>query len=299
MNPLRLLEEPADRGAWSPRRLAVGLALVALAVAACWRAFADVLYIAWRDEEASQVLLVPFVIGWLLHVRWTVVQRTRPRYDLAGVAVVAAGLLVHVYGSKQNLQVAWHGGAVLTLLGVALTVAGRPLLLRVWPAVLVLAFLVPVPGVLRQQLAMPLQEYTAAAAQFVFELLGLGVERRGSLLVYNGHQVMVAEACNGMRMMFALVLVAYAFAFGTPLLPSVRVMLLAISPLAAVLTNIIRVVPTVVLYGHYPDVAAGLFHDFAGWAMLAVAFCLLLAVVRTLKWADVPVMSTQSGLAPA
>ncbi|BAM03250.1 hypothetical protein PSMK_10910 [Phycisphaera mikurensis NBRC 102666] len=277
----------------------MGLTLVGLAVTACYRAFADILYIAVRDEEASQVLLVPFVIGWLCHVRWTAIQRTRPAYDFAGPAVIAAGLAVHLWGGATNLQVAWHGGAVLCLLGAITTVAGRPLLWRIWPAVLVLAFLVPVPGIFRQQLAMPLQEYTAAAAEFVFTLLGLGVERSGNMLVYNGHPVMVAEACNGMRMMFALVLVAYAFAFGTPLLPSVRVMLLVLSPVAAVLTNIIRVVPTVILYGHYPDVAAGLFHDLAGWAMLAVAFCLLLMLVRTLKWADVPVMAPRTNLATA
>ncbi len=275
------------------------VALSALAFFACYRAFADVLYIATRDEEASQVLLVPFVIGWLCHVRWMAVKHTRPRYDPAGPVLVAIGLVTHVYGAQSNVQIAWHGGAVLTLLGAVATVAGRPLLWRLWPAVLVLVFLIPVPGVLRQQLAMPLQEYTAAAAQFVFELLGLGVKRQGNLLVYNGHPVMVAEACNGMRMMFALVLVAYAFAFGTPLLPWIRVLLLVISPVAAVLTNIIRVVPTVILYGHYPDIAAGLFHDLAGWAMLAIAFCLLLAMVRTLKWADVPVMSNAGPLAAA
>lgn len=299
MTLLRHLHEPPGNGAWTPRRQILGIALVLLAFAACYRAFADVLYIATRDEEASQVLLVPFVIAWLLHVRWTAVKSVRPRYDPVGPVLVALGLALNAWGGSTNVQVLWHGGAVLALLGAVATVAGRGLLLRIWPAVLVLAFLIPVPGIFRQQLAMPLQEHTAAAAQFVFELLGLGVERKGNLLVYNGHPVLVAEACNGMRMMFALVLVAYAFAFGTPLLPGVRILLLVISPVAAVITNIIRVVPTVILYGHYPDFAAGLFHDLAGWAMLAVAFCLLLALVRTLKWVDIPVMSPTTQIAAA
>ena len=81
----------------------------------------------------------------------------------------------------------------LAVYAAVATVAGRPLLYKLWPAVLVLAFLVPVPGVFRQQLAMPLQEYTAAAAQFAFELLGLGVKRQGNL------QQFVALLRNGLN----------------------------------------------------------------------------------------------------
>lgn len=285
------------RRGWTPQRLLIGVGLVLLAMLACYRAWDDILTIAYGDEEASQVWLVPFVVAWLVWVRWPAVRKTRPTYTMLGPALIAVGVVISEFGSYINLQIAWHGGAVLVLFGAIATVIGPRLLWRMWPAVLVLGFLIPVPGSLRLKLSMPLQEYTAGAAYAVFQLLGLDVDRVGNLLVYNGQQVLVAEACNGMRMMFALVLVAYAFAFGTPLRPSVRAMILILSPIAAVVCNVIRVVPTVWLYGQYPDSAGPIFHTFAGWAMLAVAFLLLMGFVRMLRWAEVPVMQPQASLA--
>ncbi|MEM8782821.1 MAG: exosortase/archaeosortase family protein [Planctomycetota bacterium] len=290
---------PRMRRGWTAQRIAIGLALIALSGWACFRAWADIFVIAAGDEEASQVWLALPVAAWLVWGRWTAVQRTRPTYSFYGPALIVLGLLCHEIGFRNYLQVAWHGGAVLVLVGAIFTVVGPKLVWRLWPALLVFAFLVPVPGAIRQELAMPLQTLTAASAEFVFELLGVRVNRVGSTLVYNDQAMLVAEACNGMRMMFALVLVAYAFAFGTPLRPSVRVALIVLSPIAAVFCNVIRVVPTVLLTGHYPDTAGPVFHDLAGWAMLAVSFLLLMGFIRMLRWAEVPVMQPQASLAGA
>ncbi|MEM1026570.1 MAG: exosortase/archaeosortase family protein [Planctomycetota bacterium] len=293
-SPMRL---PRMRRGWTAQRVIIGLLLIALSGWACLRAWADIFVIAAGDEEASQVWLALPVAAWLVWGRWTAVQRTRPTYSFWGPAIIALGVLIHELGFRNYVQVAWHGGAVLMLIGAIFTVVGPKLVWRLWPALLVFAFLVPVPGAIRQELAMPLQTLTAASAEFVFELLGVRVSRVGNTLQYNGETMLVAEACNGMRMMFALVLVAYAFAFGTPLRPSVRVALIVLSPIAAVLCNVIRVVPTVLLTGHYPDTAGPMFHDLAGWAMLAVSFLLLMGFIRMLRWAEVPVMQPQATLA--
>ena len=287
------------RRGWSTQRVVIGLLLCALAVLACWRAWADIFWIAWRDDEASQIWLTPFVAAWLVWIRWDALRRTRPRYSMLGPVLVAAGLTLNLAGFAANLEIAWHAGAVLTVLGAAATALGRDILLRGLPAVLVLAFLVPVPSSIRQQIALPLQQGVAYASELAFGLVGLDVKRDGNLLTYNGQTAMIAEACNGMRMMFALLLVAYAFAFGTPLIPQVRAALILVSPIIAIVCNIIRVVPTVVVIGHYPDAVGTLFHDFSAWVMLGVAFAILLGLVRLLDWAEVPVMQRQVALATA
>jgi exosortase/archaeosortase family protein len=125
--------------------------------------------------------------------------------------------------------------------------------------------------------------------QVVFELGDTSVKRSGNLLNINGVDVAVGEACNGLRMMFALVLVSYTFAFGSPLKNYVRLIVLAASPASAVLCNVLRLIPTVWAFGNYSSRTAALVHDVGGWVMLGISFALLMALLRLLRWALVPV----------
>jgi exosortase/archaeosortase family protein len=92
-----------------------------------------------------------------------------------------------------------------------------------------------------------------------------------------------------MRMTFALVLVSFAFALTTPLYGYVRVLVVLLSPLSAVVANVIRLVPTVWVYGNFEATVAETFHDISGWLMLFAAFLTLLGLIRLLRWLAVPV----------
>ncbi len=260
------------------------------AVLGAWPAWSDMFRIGFKDEEASQVLLAPVVFGWLLALRRHHLQQAKLTGNWIGPVMVLLGWGVSYYGFYHAMQALWHGGAVLAATGAAVTLLEFAVLKRLWPALLVLLFLVPVPGQIRQQIAIPMMTYTAGATHFVFELLGLGVERNGNLLSYNGNDVTVAEACNGMRMIFVLVLVSYAAAFSMPMRAYVRVLILLLSPATAIICNVIRLVPTVLFFGMAPDAEwPHLFHDLSGWVMIGVAYVLVMAVVQLLKWLDLPV----------
>jgi exosortase/archaeosortase family protein len=116
------------------------------------------------------------------------------------------------------------------------------------------------------------------------------VQRAGNRLTINGIDVNIIEACNGLRMVFALILVSYAFSFGLPLRNRVRFLILLASPFAAILCNLIRIMPTVWLYGNAPRNVARAFHDYSGWLMLPIALLMLLGIIRLLRWAMIPVM---------
>lgn len=288
---------PYDVQPWSPGRVAVGVILVVLAVVAALDAWVDIARIAWYDEEASQVLLVPAVVVWLLVAYRHELRRCRPANSLLGPAVIVLGWIILGIGYNNAIQSFWHGGAVLVAVGAVLSVTGWDVLKRFWPVFLVLVFLVPVPGTIRQQIAMPLQTATATATRFVFDLAAVDVAQSGNVLHYRGVEVAVAEACNGMRMVFVLLLVCFAVVFASPLRYSVRIGILLVSPVVAVLCNVIRLVPTVWVYGHFSDTVAGQFHDWSGWAMVVVAFLMAMGLIRLLQWIDLPVM--QPRLVPA
>ncbi len=277
-----------DHHPLTSRRLLGALALLALAVAVTFDIWADIFAIATRDEESSQVLLVPLVVAWLVWVRRDRWQGCRVRQTWIGPPLIAVGWLLSTIGYHHAIQSFWHGGAVLVAVGCFLTVVGSDLLRRFLPVFVVLVFLIPVPGMARQEIAIPLQSVTAQLTQIACEILGFDVGRTGNVLNLNGVDVEVAEACNGMRMVFALILVSFAFAYGTKMPNYVRLLIVLGSPLAAVLCNVIRLIPTVWLYGNYPEQVAVRFHDISGWVMLPLAFLLLLGVTRLIRWALTP-----------
>jgi exosortase len=264
-------------------------ALLAVVVWTTRETWADLITIATRDEEQSHIILVPFIVLWLAWMRRLRLRHLRPGGALFGAAIIGLGWAMSYIGYFHAVQVAWHAGAVVVLVGAVVAGVGVNTLLRLFPAFAVLIFAVPMPGTIRHAISGPLQTSSAQVTQLILESFGLPIERSANLLSLNGHDIAIAEACNGMRMVWALILVSYAFAFSMPLRPYARAIVLIASPLAALFCNIIRLIPTVLLYGYGSTSVADSFHDISGWLMLPIAFALLHGVISVLVWAQIPV----------
>lgn len=275
---------------WTAWHGLAALFMAGLGVLATRDAWADILHIAWVDEEYSHIRLVPLVALWMVWVRRQRFRHCKPVGTVLGPLVALAGWGISSYGFYHGHQSLWHGGSVLVVLGCVLAVLGKHVLFRFFPAVALLVFLVPVPGTIRQEIAQPLQNWTARIAEATLQSVGVDAARSGNALEVNGKAVTIAEACNGVRGIFALVMVSYAFAFGLPLRNSARFLIVLASPLATIFCNLLRILPTAWLHGYRSEATAMRFHDTAGWLMLPVAFILLLGIIRVLRWAMIPVM---------
>lgn len=316
-SPAFLAAPPAARSAarrrlrtdrWTVRHLFAAGAIAAVAILATRDAWADILRHALKDQEYSHIWLVPVVAFFMVYVRRLRIRYCRPVGTSVGISIALAGWLVSLWGFYHGVQSLWHGGAVLVVLGCVLSVLGKHALFRFFPAVAVLVFLVPVPGRVRQQVAIPLQSWTAQVSEVVLETFGVPIERSGNLLSVRRHNdpkpsalgtpdadgkvvdINIVEACNGLRMVWPLILMSYAFSFGLPLQNWVRLLILLASPLAAIACNVLRILPTIWLYGNASDRVAQAFHDYSGWPMLPLSFLLLMGIIKLLRWAMIPVM---------
>jgi exosortase len=283
LRPLR-----TDR--WTAWHAVAAVAMALLGVLVTREAWADIAEIAWKDEEYSHIFLVPVVAAWMVWVRRMRIRHCKPIGTLFGPLIAAAGWAIASYGFYHQYQSLWHLGSVLVVLGCMVAVLGKHLIFRFFPAVAVLVFLIPLPPGIRQGIAVPLQTWTAQISNTMLATLGVVTERSGNMLVVNGVEVTIAEACNGVRGVFALVLVSYAFGFGLPLRNSVRFLVLLASPLVTIGCNLLRILPTAWLYGYRSRDVGDFFHEYAGWAMLPIAFLILLGIIKVLRWAMLPVM---------
>lgn len=254
-------------------------------------ALLDIWTIGTRSDEQSHILLAPFVAGWLFWLRRARLRSLRPTASLWGPALIVVGWLANWIAIENDWQVIWQAGALVTLIGCIVGVVGTQFLRRFAPAIVAMFFLIPVPGSVQHAIGIPLQAVATQVTQVILEALGIPAMREGFVLVINDEAIAVGEACNGMRMVFALVLVVYAFAFSTRLRLSVCAMLLILSPLIALACNVVRLIPTALLFGYGSATSAQAFHDLSGWVMLPVALFILLGLLRTIRWIELPIMS--------
>jgi exosortase len=282
----------------TPNRLMAAIALLGLGLYVCADAWDEIFSYAWGNEEYAHILVVPFVAALLVYVRRLRLRHFRVSGTLVGPLLVIAGLAVMMAGYEARRQAMFHSGAVLTAVGCVVSVLGKGAIFRFLPAVLVLAFLVPVPGGWRLEIALRLQYWTTQIAHVLLAAVGFPNEVAGYTISLNGQPIVIAEACNGMRSVFTLLLLAFAFAFGLPLRNSVRILLLLISPLVALSCNVIRTLPTILMYGYAPGWFdnpntgtwfAEQFHWVCGWAMYATAIAIWLGIVSILRWALLPI----------
>jgi exosortase len=111
------------------------------------------------------------------------------------------------------------------------------------------------------------------------ELLGITVVREGHTMLLNDTvPVAVAEACSGLRMLTAFIVVAFVLAYvvNRPRWQKAILMLSCIP--VAIVCNQIRLVVTAILFLVVSNqVGEKFFHDFAGLTMMPMAVLILAA----------------------
>jgi exosortase len=285
----------SQRQIWKPLLLAASVAFV------YWGVLARLGRFWWVDENYSHGLLIPFIIGYILWVErdhFAAIEK-RPRALLGAVAVVAALLALWAGTAGAELFVQ-RMSLVLMLAGVTIYFWGWRLLRAVAVPLLLLALAIPIPTILFNKVAFPLQLFASRCAVWVMRLFDIPVLREGNIIELfplgstTTKKLEVVEACSGIRSLMTLVTLAVVFAYFTN--PSneddggddsrrssrYRVLRATLIVLAAVpiaiITNAARVSGTGVLSHYYgTQVADGFFHSFSGWVVYIAAFLLLFA----------------------
>ena len=277
-----------------------------------WRAFSIIVAIAfayasvltklsrdwWSDENYSHGLLIPFIIGYILWIRRDkfASSRTNASVWLGGIAVAFAlfALWAGVAGAELYTQ---RMSLVLLIAGIVVYFWGLPLLKLVLIPFLLLILAIPIPAIIFNKIAFPLQLFASRCAVWSMQTLGIPVLRQGNVIElkplnsFETKKLEVVEACSGIRSLMTLITLAVVFAYFTH--PNsdkddpktyrygmVRSTIIVLSAVPiAIFTNALRVSGTGVLSHYYgTQIADGFFHSFSGWVVYVVAFLMLFGV---------------------
>lgn len=219
------------------------------------------LYLAWERRDAlMRAALAPSWFGLLV--------------ILGGVALLIAGTLgAELFVTRIGL-LAVLSGSILFVLG------WNHLRLLAFPLALLL-LMIPIPAILFNQVAFPLQLLASRFASDVLSMVGIPVLREGNVIILANTTLEVAEACSGIRSLVSLITLGILLGYFTESRLWVRWLLALATIPTAIFANGLRVAGTGIL-AHYwgPEAAEGFFHTFSGWLVFAFAF----GMVLLLQW---------------
>ena len=288
---------PATNKLW--RGLAISFAIAFAYATVFVKLFRD----WWNDENYSHGLLIPVIIGYIIWSQRDKFARVpvRPATLLGAVAIVFAlfALWAGVAGAELYMQ---RLSLILLLAGITVYFWGLSLLRLLLVPFTLLFLAMPIPAIIFNKIAFPLQLFASRCAVWSMSVLGIPVLRQGNIIElkplnsFDTKKLEVVEACSGIRSLMTLVTLAVVFAYFTHS-PSgdppkggrfgwlksywfwrAAIIVGSAVPIA-ILTNAFRVSGTGILAHYYGTaVADGFFHSFSGWVIYIVAFILLFGI---------------------
>ncbi len=187
-----------------------------------WQVLQKLVYDWGHDDNYSHgYLIVPLA----LYFAW------ERRAKLAAAEIRPSWLGLVAFGGGIAVLLVGLLGAELFLSRISLiaTLAGAVLFLFGWAHLRVLAFplaflllMIPIPAIIFNQIAFPLQLIASQFGEFAIASAGIPVLREGNVIVLAHTTLEVAEACSGIRSLVSLITLGliYGYFVGFTLLGS-------------------------------------------------------------------------------
>lgn len=234
----------------------------------------------WASDDNAHGPVVLSISVWLLWRQWQeqglTLVHAEPTAPRAGATLVALALVLYVLGRSLQVIQAETVSLIPLLMGLTLLLFGRRALRRAWFPFFFMLFMVPLPGTLVDPVTLPMKMVVSYFAEELLYAAGYPVARIGVILYVGQYQMLVADACAGLRTLFTLE------ALGLLYLNLVRsaslgrnvVLALLIVPIS-LSANVIRVVALCLVTYYLGDEAGqGFLHGFAGFVLFLSALLL-------------------------
>ncbi|HTV56299.1 MAG TPA: exosortase/archaeosortase family protein [Terriglobia bacterium] len=230
----------------------------------------------WSNPNFSHGFFVPPFAAFLIWKNRDRLKTVTVRPSLAGLAVIAFGLMLLVVGVLGAELFLSRTSFLFVLAGLLVYFKGWKYFRVLFFPWLFLFLMVPPPTLIMNHITIPLQFVASDLATWLLRVSGVPVLQNGNVIQLPNMALDVVEACSGIRSLISLGVMAIIYGY---LLESSNVLraLLAFAAIPiAVIANGLRIMGTG-LTGLYwePSKAQGFFHEFSGWVIFVVALATL------------------------
>jgi exosortase len=269
--------EASLRGAWLK-----GGFVAALTMALYADVVPGMVSIWWNDPGYSHGLLIPPLALYIAWMQRPEILATPARGDVRGLWLTGLACLLYTVGRLGAEFFLTRISLVVLIAGLVWTFWGFPRLRKLGFPFFLLLTMVPLPAILYNRLAAPLQLFASTVSTGSLQAAGIPVFRDGNIIHLAQNTLGIAEACSGLRSLLSLAVLALVMGYVWFSHVSLRAVLLALSIPIAIGVNVLRIVGTALVSERSPALAEGFYHTFSGWLVFLAGFGLLFLTAKGL-----------------
>jgi len=262
------------------RNSSVRAAVLAILIALLYHKILVALVQQWlQDPNYSHGFFVPLFCGWILWKKRKNLKQVPVNENWAGFVVILGALAILILGVLGAENFLSRTSFIFLLAGLIIYFRGSKLFRAVLFPWGVLFLMIPLPAIIFNEIALPLQFEASALASNMLSLVGIPVLREGNIIHLPSITLDVVEACSGLRSLVSLITLTVIYGYLFEARQWRRALLILSAVPIAVMANGLRIMGSGVL-GEYwsPDKAEGFFHLFSGLLVFLVSIVLLLVV---------------------
>jgi exosortase B len=242
----------------------------------------------WNKGEHSHGPIMLGLSLWLLWTRWQEftgkVNGTAPGSWIAW-PLFAMGMAFYVPGRALGIIYFEVFAFIPMLIGVVALVGGLPLINKLKFPLFFLVFMVPIPGFVLEPISQFVKLHISISVTEILWRMGYPISHTGVIMTIGQYQLLVADACAGMRTLFMLEAMGIFYlnvVRHTSLMRNV-VLSILIVPISFT-ANMLRVMFLALLTYHFGDeVGQGYLHGFAGIVLFVIALALTISLDGLLR----------------
>lgn len=235
------------------------------------------------NDNYSHGFFIPLISAYMVYTMREELRKLPIKPQNGGILLLLAGLsqlYVASVGSEYFLQ---RTSLILVLLGAVLYLWGGPVTRKVIVPVVYLFFMVPLPAIIWNKIAFPMQLFSSAITEDVVRLIGIPIFREGNVLHLAQTTLEVVDACSGLRSLTTMFALAAAFAWFTNYAHWKKWLLFFSAAPVAIFANMVRLTATAGLASIYGEkVAQGFLHEFSGLFTFVLGLLLLMLINKIL-----------------
>jgi len=233
------------------------------------------------NDNYSHGFFIPIITAYMIYsIRLELVNlNIKPKNT--GILLLIAGLVLLLTGKFGSVDFFLRLSMIIVLLGVLLFIWGTSFTKKVTVPILYLIFMIPLPAIIWNKIAFPMQLFSSNLTERTLQILGVAVFREGNILQLAETTLEVIDACSGLRSLTTMFAISALIAWFSASSILKKWMIFFMAGPVAILCNTIRLVFTAILASKYGgDIAHSFLHDFSGFLTFSLGLVMLIGISK-------------------